>query len=123
MLCQNNIQSTDVCCNVLAHELLHAFDFCRAKVDFENLRHLACTEVSPCNEAQIIHGNNDYVSEMIVRFDMYRGRVSSDFILFYLVIVVNFFASWKPLLSLPPFKRMSLNLLPFSFPSNLLPGL
>ncbi|KAK3780846.1 hypothetical protein RRG08_059489 [Elysia crispata] len=49
VLCQNNIQNKDVCCNVLAHELLHAFDFCRAKVDFENLRHLACTEIRAAN--------------------------------------------------------------------------
>ncbi|KAH9496345.1 Mitochondrial inner membrane protease atp23 [Bulinus truncatus] len=49
VICQNNIQSRDICCNVLAHELLHAFDFCRAKVDFENLRHLACTEIRAAN--------------------------------------------------------------------------
>ncbi|XP_005096260.1 mitochondrial inner membrane protease ATP23 homolog [Aplysia californica] len=49
VVCQNNVNTRDVCCNVLAHELLHAFDFCRAKVDFENLRHLACTEIRAAN--------------------------------------------------------------------------
>jgi len=29
----------------MAHELIHAFDDCRAKVDFANIDHVACTEV------------------------------------------------------------------------------
>ena len=35
----------EVCCHVMAHELLHAFDKCRAKFDITNLEHMACTEV------------------------------------------------------------------------------
>lgn len=31
---------------VLAHELLHMWDVCRANLDFNNLEHVACTEVS-----------------------------------------------------------------------------
>ncbi len=31
--------------DVLTHELIHAYDFCRAHVDWNNLDHLACTEV------------------------------------------------------------------------------
>lgn len=31
----------------MAHELIHAFDHCRFKVDWNNLRHHACSEVSP----------------------------------------------------------------------------
>lgn len=30
---------------VMTHELIHAYDNCRAKVDFVNIEHLACTEV------------------------------------------------------------------------------
>jgi hypothetical protein len=30
----------------MAHELIHAFDHCRFKVDWSNLRHHACSEVS-----------------------------------------------------------------------------
>ena len=45
VVCQNNSSSRMLCCNVMAHELVHMFDFCRAKVDFTNLEHLACTEV------------------------------------------------------------------------------
>jgi len=38
-----------ICCNVLSHEMIHMFDFCRADVDFTNLEHLACTEVQLTN--------------------------------------------------------------------------
>lgn len=32
---------------MLSHELIHAYDHCRAQVDFlSNIQHLACTEVS-----------------------------------------------------------------------------
>lgn len=30
---------------VLAHEMLHMFDYCRAKFDFNNIEHIACSEV------------------------------------------------------------------------------
>ena len=46
VVCKNNSRSRDVCCSVLSHELIHMFDFCRAKADFTNLQHLACTEAS-----------------------------------------------------------------------------
>jgi inner membrane protease ATP23 len=45
VICKNNSTSRDMCCAVLTHELIHMFDFCRAKVDFTNLEHLACTEI------------------------------------------------------------------------------
>jgi inner membrane protease ATP23 len=32
--------------DTMAHELIHAFDHCRFKVDWNNLRHHACSEVS-----------------------------------------------------------------------------
>jgi inner membrane protease ATP23 len=28
----------------LTHELVHSYDYCRAQLDWDNLRHLACTE-------------------------------------------------------------------------------
>ncbi|KAI0207175.1 Mitochondrial inner membrane protease ATP23 [Lamellibrachia satsuma] len=49
VVCQNNSASRKLCCNVMAHELIHMFDFCRAKVDFTNLEHLACTEIRAAN--------------------------------------------------------------------------
>ena len=29
----------------LTHELVHSYDYCRAKLDWNDLHHLACTEV------------------------------------------------------------------------------
>ncbi|XP_035874624.1 mitochondrial inner membrane protease ATP23 homolog isoform X1 [Phyllostomus discolor] len=45
VLCQNNIRSQAHMNRVVTHELIHAFDHCRAHVDwFTNVRHLACSE-------------------------------------------------------------------------------
>ncbi|XP_070611605.1 mitochondrial inner membrane protease ATP23 homolog isoform X2 [Erythrolamprus reginae] len=45
VLCQNNIHSQSQMNRVVAHELIHAFDHCRAHVDwFNNIKHLACSE-------------------------------------------------------------------------------
>lgn len=47
VLCQNNIHQQSHMDRVVVHELIHAFDHCRAQVDwFNNVRHLACSEVS-----------------------------------------------------------------------------
>ncbi len=32
--------------DTLTHELVHTYDYCRADVDWDNLEHLACSEVS-----------------------------------------------------------------------------
>lgn len=45
VVCQNNARSSGVVQGILAHELLHMFDQCRAKMDLKNIDHLACTEV------------------------------------------------------------------------------
>lgn len=46
LLCQNRFMNKKHMEDTLAHELIHAFDHCRFKVDWMNLRHHACTEVS-----------------------------------------------------------------------------
>ncbi|XP_062850760.1 mitochondrial inner membrane protease ATP23 homolog [Trichomycterus rosablanca] len=46
VLCQNNIHQQAHMNRVVTHELIHAFDHCRAHVDwFDNTRHLACSEI------------------------------------------------------------------------------
>jgi Zn-dependent peptidase ImmA (M78 family) len=45
VLCQNHIANQEWMDRTLAHELLHAFDHCRAKVDWSNCEHHACSEV------------------------------------------------------------------------------
>lgn len=49
VICQNNVTKRSTCCNILAHEFIHAFDACRAKANFEDLHHLACTEIRAAN--------------------------------------------------------------------------
>lgn len=54
VLCQNNIRHQSHMNRVVAHELIHAFDHCRAHVDwFKNVKHLACSEVSS-NDSDVI---------------------------------------------------------------------
>ncbi|XP_061061079.1 mitochondrial inner membrane protease ATP23 homolog isoform X3 [Eubalaena glacialis] len=50
VLCQNNICNQAHMNRVVTHELIHAFDHCRAHVDwFTDVRHLACSEVRAAN--------------------------------------------------------------------------
>jgi len=49
VVCQNNTMNEGTACNVLGHELTHMFDRCRTKMDFDNLDHLACTEIRAAN--------------------------------------------------------------------------
>ncbi|XP_017296703.1 mitochondrial inner membrane protease ATP23 homolog [Kryptolebias marmoratus] len=50
VLCQNNIHQQSHMNRVVTHELIHAFDHCRAHVDwFDNFRHLACSEIRAAN--------------------------------------------------------------------------
>jgi inner membrane protease ATP23 len=46
LLCQDRYMSKKHMEDTIAHELIHAFDHCRFKVNWDNLRHHACTEVS-----------------------------------------------------------------------------
>lgn len=45
VVCQNGIISKSRIMATIAHEMIHMFDFCRAKFDFNNLEHVACSEV------------------------------------------------------------------------------
>ncbi|XP_037315803.1 mitochondrial inner membrane protease ATP23 homolog [Pungitius pungitius] len=50
VLCQNNIRKQSHMTRVVTHELIHAFDHCRAHVDwFNELRHVACSEIRAAN--------------------------------------------------------------------------
>lgn len=46
VICYNRCKSTNFVQGVVSHELLHMYDACRAELDFNNLEHVACTEVS-----------------------------------------------------------------------------
>ncbi|XP_069485968.1 mitochondrial inner membrane protease ATP23 homolog isoform X2 [Ambystoma mexicanum] len=61
VLCQNNIHGQSHMNRVVTHELIHAFDHCRAHVDwFDNVKHLACSEVRAAN----LSGDCSLVNEM-----------------------------------------------------------
>ncbi|KAG7153413.1 Mitochondrial inner membrane protease ATP23-like [Homarus americanus] len=51
VICQNVTRSEGMTQGVLTHELIHMFDYCRNKLDFKNLEHLACTEIRAANLA------------------------------------------------------------------------
>ncbi|EJT47351.1 hypothetical protein A1Q1_03822 [Trichosporon asahii var. asahii CBS 2479] len=44
LMCQNRFMNKKHMEDTLAHEMIHAFDHCRFKVDWSNLRHHACSE-------------------------------------------------------------------------------
>lgn len=46
VVCQNGGMFRDRVMTTIMHEMIHMFDVCRAKFDFNNLEHVACTEVS-----------------------------------------------------------------------------
>lgn len=63
-ICQNVIEKNDIpkkmVVQTMIHELLHAFDECRTKLDWTNCYHLACTEVRASN----LSGDCSMVNEM-----------------------------------------------------------
>lgn len=44
-VCENRITKTRRMESTLAHEMVHAFDHCRFKFNYNDLRHIACGEV------------------------------------------------------------------------------
>ncbi|KAI9197122.1 peptidase M76 family-domain-containing protein [Polychytrium aggregatum] len=45
ILCENTFKEKSHMAETLAHELVHAFDYCRVRCDWNNVRHHACTEI------------------------------------------------------------------------------
>lgn len=45
ILYPENLHSPNEFCTIFQHELIHAYDYCRAQIDFHNPYHLACTEI------------------------------------------------------------------------------
>jgi inner membrane protease ATP23 len=46
IMCQNHLTEQGPINDTLSHELIHAFDHCRASVQWTDCRHHACAEVS-----------------------------------------------------------------------------
>ena len=45
ILCHNRVYKQRDVTEILSHELVHSFDYCRAHIDINNNSHVACTEV------------------------------------------------------------------------------
>ena len=45
ILCHNQVYEYNDCAEILSHELIHAYDYCRANLDINNNYHIACSEV------------------------------------------------------------------------------
>lgn len=58
-VCENYMISKSYTTRAIAHELIHAYDQCRAKLDFKNIDHLACTEI----RAAALSGDCDIAAE------------------------------------------------------------
>ncbi|XP_043514999.1 mitochondrial inner membrane protease ATP23 homolog [Frieseomelitta varia] len=50
IICQNTANSKNRVHSTLSHEMIHMFDYCRNKLDLQNLNHLACTEIRAANQ-------------------------------------------------------------------------
>lgn len=68
VLCENNIRNQAHMGRVVTHELIHAFDHCRAHVHwFTNVHHLACSEI----RAASLSGDCSLVNELLrLRFGL-----------------------------------------------------
>lgn len=55
--------------DTLVHELVHMYDHCKFKVDWSNLRHHACSEVS----IQIAFTHNESLQKMKIRANSLSG--------------------------------------------------
>ena len=51
MACEDNLLGSRLMAQTLTHELVHAYDQCRAKINFDSCYHYACTEVGLCADA------------------------------------------------------------------------
>mmetsp|Transcript_30593 Transcript_30593/g.33421 ORF Transcript_30593/g.33421 Transcript_30593/m.33421 type:complete len:190 (-) Transcript_30593:59-628(-) len=49
LLCENKDLDSESFENTLAHELIHAYDACRAKINYQNCLQHACTEIRASN--------------------------------------------------------------------------
>jgi inner membrane protease ATP23 len=60
ILCANHIRSQAMASTTLVHELIHAFDQCRAYLDWSNCIHHACSEI----RAATLSGDCDWIREV-----------------------------------------------------------
>lgn len=70
MLCSNNLTTQAHTSTTLVHESIHAFDACRAKVDWSNCVHHACSEI----RAATLSGDCNFSREFFLRRNFSLGK-------------------------------------------------
>lgn len=70
LLCQNRIASQAAMTKTLSHEMIHAFDDCRADIDWTNCVHHACTEVSPSLYSALAFGSSCGIAWAVHRYGL-----------------------------------------------------
>jgi mitochondrial inner membrane protease ATP23 len=65
LLCCGRIKSKEHASQVVTHELIHAYDYCRSKMSPDNFVHHACTEIRAAN----LSGDCDLTAELA------RGKI------------------------------------------------
>jgi inner membrane protease ATP23 len=65
-ICSDIIGAKAEVATTVSHELVHAYDFCRANMDITNCKHMACTEI----RAASLSGDCAWSNEML------RGRLA-----------------------------------------------
>ncbi|CAN8068883.1 unnamed protein product [Agarophyton chilense] len=63
LLCSNHLTTQEHTSNTLVHEAVHAFDQCRAKIDWANCVHHACSEI----RAAALSGDCSFGREVFLR--------------------------------------------------------
>jgi mitochondrial inner membrane protease ATP23 len=74
IVCKDNVEQLGVnkehVRRTVLHELIHAYDHCRAKIDSRDCQHLACTEV----RAALLSGDCDMTNEWKRRNFRIKGQ-------------------------------------------------
>ncbi|RLN93826.1 hypothetical protein BBJ28_00012639, partial [Nothophytophthora sp. Chile5] len=97
VLCQNHIPDQEWMDRTMAHELVHAFDHCRNKIDWNNCEHHACSEI----RAAALSGDCDWKFEFFrknfniskqhqVRVARLKVELKSPLSVLLLVLLVNY---------------------------------
>lgn len=70
VLCANHLSSQAHTSSTLVHEAVHAFDQCRANIDWSNCVHHACSEI----RAAALSGDCDFGREVVLRRNLGFGK-------------------------------------------------
>jgi inner membrane protease ATP23 len=74
IICEDNVEQFKISAEhvqrTVLHELIHAYDMCRAKMDCNDCKHLACTEV----RAALLSGDCDLSNELQRRNFHFKGQ-------------------------------------------------